>query len=160
MLHEHIVIPYFRWIDQLIQFIEDVIQPEHNVDNQPCKVHVIGNSVGGHLAVFLASRRPDLVKTLCLLNPTPFWGLSLPGWSGHLPPPFIPKLIGRFFFDRIRDLKTIDTMLAFVYARRGAFDEDLCKQIRECTLGKGGHAAFASILWSPPASSPVRSYFV
>lgn len=27
-------------------------------------------------------------------------------------------------------------------------------QIRGCTEGKGGHAAFASILWSPPATLP------
>ncbi len=28
------------------------------------------------------------------------------------------------------------------------------KQIRACTEGKGGHAAFASIMWSPPATFP------
>ena len=32
------------------------------------------------------------------------------------------------------------------------------KQIRACTEGPGGHAAFASILWSPPASIEVRLY--
>lgn len=132
-----------------------MIRPEHGVGSQLCKVHVVGNSVGGHLAVWLAARRPDIVKTLCLLNPTPFWGLNLPGWDARLPPPKIPKLIGRYFFDRIRDLKTIETMLDYVYANRGAFDEELCQQIRGCTEGKGGHAAFTSILWAPPATTPV-----
>ena len=30
-------------------------------------------------------------------------------------------------------------------------------QIRSCTLGNGGHAAFASIMWSPPVVSPIQS---
>mmetsp|Transcript_40028 Transcript_40028/g.43417 ORF Transcript_40028/g.43417 Transcript_40028/m.43417 type:complete len:214 (+) Transcript_40028:156-797(+) len=30
-------------------------------------------------------------------------------------------------------------------------------QIRACTLGNGGHAAFASIMWSPPVVSPIKS---
>lgn len=33
-------------------------------------VHVIGNSVGGHLALHLAARRPDLVRSLVLVNAT------------------------------------------------------------------------------------------
>lgn len=134
------------WIDQLITFIEEVILPEHPDQ----KVHVVGNSVGGHLAAHLAYRRPDLIRSICLLNPTPVWGLNLPGWSGHLPAPSLPKAIGRYLFDRIRDLNTIEKYLDTAYARKEAFDNDLMQQIRGCTLGDGGHAAFASILWSPP----------
>lgn len=33
------------------------------------------------------------------------------------------------------------------------------QQIRACTEGKGGHAAFASILWSPPATFPGRNFY-
>jgi len=139
------------WLQQVVDFIEHVILPQHD---KPTKVHVVGNSVGGHLAAVLAARRPDLVASLCLLNPTPVWGLNLPGWSGHLPPPAIPRRIGRFLFDRIRDLNTIEKYLANAYANRAAFDEELMQQIRGCTEGKGGHAAFASILWSPPATYP------
>jgi pimeloyl-ACP methyl ester carboxylesterase len=168
------------WIDQLIRFIEEVILPEHQMNGEKIKVHLVGNSVGGHLAAHLARIRPDLVASLCLLNPTPVWGLNLPGWSGHLPPPKIPKIIGRYLFDRIRDLDTIEKYLENAYANRKAFDKELVSiawvvfigdvynyfwpidtavyvlqleqmnQIRGCTLGNGGHAAFASILWSPP----------
>ena len=134
------------WIDQIVQFIEEIILPDH----PGSKIHLVGNSVGGHLAAYVAARRPDLIQSICLLNPTPVWGLNLPGWSGHLPAPKVPKAIGRYLFDRIRDLNTIDKYLENAYSRRGAFDEELKHQIRGCTLGTGGHAAFASILWSPP----------
>jgi pimeloyl-ACP methyl ester carboxylesterase len=136
------------WGDQIIQFIEQVIMPE----NENAKVHVVGNSVGGLLACVLAVRRPDLVESIILLNATPIWGLNLPFWSGHLPAPAIPKRIGRFLFDRIRDPRTIEKYLDTCYANRNAFDKELMDQIRSCTEGKGGHAAFTSILWSPPAT--------
>ena len=104
-----------------------------------------------YLSVAIALKRPDLISSLSLLNATPVWGLNLPGWSGHLPAPFLPKKIGRYLFDRIRDLNTIETYLTSAYANTAAFDESLMKAIRGCTEGPGGHAAFASILWSPPA---------
>jgi len=137
------------WAEQIIEFIETIIIPNHGENT---KVHLIGNSVGGHLSVVLAAKRPDLIKSLCLLNATPVWGLNLKGWSGHLPPPFIPRKIGRFLFDQIRDLGTIEKYLENAYTNRGAFDETLMKQIKSCTDGKGGHAAFASIMFSPPAT--------
>ena len=125
-----------RWIDQLITFIEEVIIPEHQVSGKaPVKVHIIGNSVGGHLAAHLANRRPDLVGSLCLLNPTPVWGLNLPGWSGHLPAPAIPKRIGRYLFDQIRDLRTIEKYLENAYARKDAFTEELVSYLCIVELG-------------------------
>ena len=136
------------WADQVIDFIENVILPEHGTSK---KVHLVGNSVGGYLSVVLASKRPDLIDSICLLNATPVWGLNLPFWSGALPAPFIPKKIGRFLFNRIRNNKTIETFLEQTYANRLAFDDELMQKIREATEGDGGHAAFASILWSPPA---------
>ena len=51
--------------------------------------------------------------------------MNFPGWSGHLPAPAIPKAIGRFLFDRIRDLNTIESYLENAYANRGAFGEKL-----------------------------------
>jgi pimeloyl-ACP methyl ester carboxylesterase len=119
----------------VIRFIEDVILPQY--DGRPTKVHVVGNSVGGHLAVVLAAQRPDLVASLCLLNPTPVWGLNLPGWSGKLPPPAIPRQIGRYLFDRIRDLNTIERYLEIAYANREAFDEDLVS--RESSVAVRAH---------------------
>ena len=133
------------WVEQIICFIEQVIQSDG-------KVHLVGNSIGGHLATVVASRRPDLVASVSLLNATPVWGLNLPGWSGKLPPPAIPRKIGRILFDWIRDLGTIEKYLETAYANRNAFGQELMSQIRGCTEGKGGHAAFSSILWSPPAT--------
>jgi pimeloyl-ACP methyl ester carboxylesterase len=138
------------WVDQIISFIEEVVLPEHATTGRQSRVHLVGNSVGGHLAAHIANRRPDLIAGICLLNPTPVWGLNLPGWTGHLPAPPIPKAIGRYLFDQIRDLNTIQKYLENAYARNDAFGEELMHQIRGCTLGTGGHAAFASILWSPP----------
>ena len=133
-------------MDQICGFIEEVILPQH----PGMKVHLVGNSVGGHLATFIAAARPDLVKSLGLLNATPVWGLNLPGWNGELPAPWLPKVVGRYLFDRIRDLKTIEQYLTAAYGNTDAFDSELMQQIRACTEGTGGHAAFASILWSPP----------
>jgi pimeloyl-ACP methyl ester carboxylesterase len=129
-----------------------VILPQHPGHSS---VHVCGNSVGGHLAVCLAAAHPDLVASLTLLNPTPVWGLNLPGWSGRLPAPLIPKLIGGYLFDRIRDLRTLEVYLASAYANAEAYDTTLVEQIRACTEGNGGHAAFASIMWSPPVRVPI-----
>jgi len=137
------------WVDQIINFIEEILLKQHpNCD----RVHLVGNSVGGYLATVVAAKRPDLVETICLLNATPVWGLNLPFWSGKLPPPFIPRMIGRALFDWIRDLGIIGKYLDVAYSNRKAFGEELIQQIRSCTEGKGGHAAFASILWSPPAT--------
>jgi pimeloyl-ACP methyl ester carboxylesterase len=64
------------WHEQVIQFIETVVKEVH--PNK--KVHLVGNSVGGYLAAYVAYYRPDLIQSVCLLNPTPVWGLNLPGW--------------------------------------------------------------------------------
>jgi len=125
------------WAEQIIEFIETIIIPNHGENT---KVHLIGNSVGGHLSVVLAAKRPDLIKSLCLLNATPVWGLNLKGWSGHLPPPFIPRKIGRFLFDQIRDLGTIEKYLENAYTNRGAFDETLVSD-EHITLLSMAHAA-------------------
>jgi pimeloyl-ACP methyl ester carboxylesterase len=45
-------------------------------------VHLIGNSYGGTVALHLAARRPELVRTLTLISPAvPFLN---PRWSSHL----------------------------------------------------------------------------
>jgi pimeloyl-ACP methyl ester carboxylesterase len=140
------------------------------------KVHLIGNSVGGYLATILTHRHPHSISSLTLLNATPVWGLNLPGWDGRLPPPPLPKYVGGQMFDLIRNPNVINMYLQTAYVHPEAYDgtyedcfygsdgwkEDdtsnsdrriaLGEKIRACTEGKGGHAAFASILWSAPAS--------
>ena len=152
------------WIDQLTNFILHVI----NGDTSE-KVHIVGNSVGGYLGTILSYRHPHLVSTLTMLNGTPLWGLNLPMWDGILPAPPIPKAIGRAMFDIIRNPDIIDKYLEVAYNHKEAFDgthhdsfgygtnfDPLNSKIRACTEGKGGHAAFASILWSSPASSTCK----
>lgn len=48
---------------QAIDFIENVV-------GEP--VYVAGNSLGGYLSLMLACKRPDLVKGIFLINPTPW----------------------------------------------------------------------------------------
>ena len=140
------------------------------------KVHLIGNSVGGYLATILTHRHPHNIASLTLLNATPVWGLNLPGWDGRLPPPPLPKYVGGKLFEMIRDPNVINMYLQTAYVHPEAYDgtyedcfygpEGLKKKeeggsenenvalgvkIRACTE-KGGHAAFASILYSAPAS--------
>ena len=142
------------WIDQLVGFIKEVIISSSKEN----KVHVVGNSVGGYLSTILSFYHPQVISSLTLLNATPVWGLNLPFWNGKLPAPPIPKIVGRLLFDVIRDLDVIDKYLDAAYVHRAAFDGSfdggvtLGNKIRACTEGQGGHAAFASILWSPPAS--------
>ena len=112
----------YTWADQVSKFIEEVVLPNHP---QGTKIHIVGNSLGGHLAVILALQRKDLVGSITLLNATPVWGLNLPFWTGHLPPPPIPRLIGRYLFDQIRNEKTIEKYLEAAYARKEAFDNEL-----------------------------------
>jgi len=130
------------WLEQILAFLK-----AHDLTD----VHIIGNSLGGHLAVYCAQQSSSRIASICLLNATPVWGANLPGWSGHLPAPAFPKAVGRFMFDIIRKPSTITQFLENCYVNE--YDLELEDQIRACTDGAGGHAAFASILWSPPASS-------
>lgn len=165
------------WMDQIIQFIEEVIigksssqskhdNEMHNSDadednsinkNHQHKIHIVGNSVGGHIATYIAAYRPDLIESIVLLNPTPLWGLNLPTWDGILPAPILPKFLGRILFNIIRNHKTIEQFLKATYVHEDAYTtensntkSDFMEQIYNCTTSNGGHAAFASILWSPP----------
>ena len=158
------------WVEQVACFVSDVVLDECQGTG---RVHLVGNSVGGYLSTILASRRPDLVETLTLVNATPVWGLDLPGWDGRLPAPSLPRAVGRAGFDLIRNPDVIGKYLDSAYVCPGAHDGShpdsfhppghpehdpddagrcLGERIRECTEGKGGHAAFASILFSPPAT--------
>ena len=154
------------WLDQLKSFIEEVVLVTVAGEKG---LHLVGNSVGGYLAAILTHRHPSLITSLTLMNATPIWGLNLPFWDGKLPAPSFPKFVGRQAFDTIRDLNIIDQYLTAAYIHREAFDgthddsfdgcsnkgeqkRGLGREIRACTEGKGGHAAFASIMWSAPAS--------
>lgn len=76
------------WTKQIQHFIENVV-------GEPA--YVVGNSLGGYLAVQLASSSPQLVKGLILLNATPFWAFRPPsstGGNASEPIPFVSNLDG------------------------------------------------------------------
>lgn len=52
-------------------------------------VYIVGNSLGGYVALYFAACNPDLVKGVTLLNATPFWGF--------LPNPIKSPRLSRIF---------------------------------------------------------------
>ncbi|KAH7510890.1 hypothetical protein FEM48_ZijujUnG0074200 [Ziziphus jujuba var. spinosa] len=105
------------WQDQVRYFIEQVI-------GEP--VYLVGNSLGGYVALYFAACNPHLVKGVTLLNATPFWGF-LPNsiksprlarlfpWAGTFPLPsrLVEKLdvafiVGREIGCGISELKSLD----------------------------------------------------
>ena len=142
------------WVDQTIHFIENICQ-------EP--VHLAGNSLGGYLALAVAARRPDLVKSLILLNAAPFWAFqpprtddtassSGPGaflWDGVLPAPSWMLAFGSAYFDLMRSPTNVRAMLKTVYATEAGFDDALVDDILAAANRPGGQEAFTSILFSP-----------
>eukprot|EP00611_Tribonema_gayanum_P012137 TRINITY_DN226_c2_g1_i1.p1 TRINITY_DN226_c2_g1~~TRINITY_DN226_c2_g1_i1.p1 ORF type:complete len:485 (-),score=150.70 TRINITY_DN226_c2_g1_i1:303-1757(-) len=140
------------WRDQIADFIAEVVK-------EPA--YLIGNSLGGHLSVMLAAHRPELCKGVALLNPTPIWGFNSPQrplyWDGLLPAPRAAFAVGAFYFDQMRNPRTVKAMLSAVYADKRAVDDSLVADIIAATergptlqsYGVGGHEAFTSILFSP-----------
>ena len=138
-----------NWRDQIIHFIEEVVGSD---------VHLAGNSLGGFLAVMVASKRPDLVKSLVLFNPAPFWGF-LPHsqrlvWNGTLPAPKQILKFGSKYFDLLRNPNTVNTMLSQVYHTKTRVDETLIQNIIDSAKNCYGHEAFTSILFSPKSELP------
>ena len=141
------------WLEQVIYLIETVIK-------EP--VHIAGNSLGGYLALATASKRPDLIKSLVLLNAAPFWSFAAPReesgairpslllpWNGVLPAPRWILDFGSRYFDLMRDPKNVNTMLKTVYATPTGFDQELIDNILTSANRPGGQEAFTSILFSP-----------
>ncbi|MCQ6278974.1 alpha/beta fold hydrolase [Bacillus sp. EB600] len=57
--HENVEFGVETWTNHLIHFIEEVVQS---------RVHIIGNSLGGALALQIANKRPDLVGKMVLMG--------------------------------------------------------------------------------------------
>lgn len=142
------------WLEQVIDFIENICQ-------EP--VHLAGNSLGGYLSLAVAAQRPDLVKSLVLLNAAPFWSFAAPREGEGIPPTTFPGLLwdgvlpapkwilnfGSRYFDIMRNPNNVNAMLRTVYATPAAFDQKLIQNIIEAANRLGGQEAFTSILFSP-----------
>jgi pimeloyl-ACP methyl ester carboxylesterase len=135
------------WTQQVIAFIENVIGES---------AHIAGNSLGGYLSICASRQRPDIVKSTILLNATPFWGFnkkdSIKIWDGILPAPKPVFQFGSWYFNLMKNPKTVKSMLAGVYANKEAYDDKLISEIIESASHPGGADAFTSIIFSPKAS--------
>mmetsp|Transcript_8849 Transcript_8849/g.27195 ORF Transcript_8849/g.27195 Transcript_8849/m.27195 type:complete len:417 (+) Transcript_8849:72-1322(+) len=136
------------WLWQLEQFVEKVA-----LQKTPDKVILAGNSLGGFLAAVLASRRPDLVGGLCLLNAAPFWGF-FPRfldfvWDAQLPAPRFAARIGSTWFDVLKNRQTVEGLLRDVYADPESVTDELIDKIIAATRTEFGPDVFTSILFSP-----------
>ncbi|KAJ8748767.1 hypothetical protein K2173_011322 [Erythroxylum novogranatense] len=139
------------WQDQVRYFIEEVI-------GEP--VYLVGNSLGGYVALYFAACNPQLVKGVTLLNATPFWGF-LPNptrsprlarlfpWSGTFPLPESVRKLTDLLWQKIADPGSIADVLKQVYADHTTDVEKVFSRILEITQHPAAAAAFASIMFAP-----------
>ncbi|KAJ6777592.1 PHEOPHYTINASE CHLOROPLASTIC [Salix koriyanagi] len=139
-------------------FVEEVI-------GEP--VYVVGNSLGGFVALYFAASNPQLVKGVTLLNATPFWGF-LPNpirsprlaeifpWSGTFPLPANVRKLTEFFWQKISDPKSIAEILKQVYTDHSTNIDKVFSRIIEITQHPAAAASFASIMFAPQGQLSFR----
>lgn len=139
------------WRDQIQNFVDQVI-------GEP--VYVVGNSLGGFVALYFAACNPQLVKGITLLNATPFWAFTpnpsrsprvakLFPWSGNFPLPARAKKLIEFAWRKISDPKSIENVLKQVYVDHSVVTAELLSRILEATEHPAAAAAFSSIIFAP-----------
>ncbi|OVA16435.1 hypothetical protein BVC80_243g48 [Macleaya cordata] len=141
------------WRDQVHHFIEEVI-------GEP--VYIVGNSLGGFVALYFSACNPQLVKGVTLLNATPFWGF-LPNpirsprvarifpWAGTFPLPVNVRKLIAFVWQKISDPRSIAEVLKQVYADHSTKVDSVFSRIVETTEHPAAAASFASIMFAPKA---------
>ncbi|CAI9102915.1 OLC1v1001289C2 [Oldenlandia corymbosa var. corymbosa] len=139
------------WKDQVCYFVKEVIR-------EP--VYLVGNSLGGYIAVYFAACHPELVKGVTLLNATPFWGFlpnpvtsprlskMLP-WAGTFPIPSRVKNITEIVWQKISDPESIAEILKQVYADHSTKVDKVFSSIVDVTKHPAAAASFASIMFAP-----------
>ncbi|GJQ94900.1 pheophytinase, chloroplastic [Tanacetum coccineum] len=139
------------WQDQVRYFIEEVIK-------EP--VYIVGNSLGGYVALYFAACNPNLVKGVTLLNATPFWGFfpnpeRSPVLSQMFPSagnfPLSPRVrkIVEIVWEKMRDPRSIGEILKQVYADHSTNIDKVFSRILEVTEHPAALASFASIMLAP-----------
>ncbi|KAH6824570.1 pheophytinase [Perilla frutescens var. hirtella] len=141
------------WRDQVQNFIEEVIK-------EP--VYLVGNSLGGFVALYFAACNPHLVKGVTLLNATPVWGF-LPNpersprlsrlfpWTGTFPLPSGVRKLVEVLWLKISDPRSIAKILEQVYADHSTNVDDVFAHIVKATQHPAAAASFASIMFAPQA---------
>ncbi|XP_068663377.1 pheophytinase, chloroplastic [Aristolochia californica] len=139
------------WRDQVRYFIEQVI-------GEP--VYIVGNSLGGYVALYFAACNPQLVRGVTLLNATPFWGF-LPNptrsprlakifpWAGTFPLPSRVKKLVEAVWQKISDPKSIHEILKQVYADHSTKVDKVFLRILDTAQHPAAAASFASIMFAP-----------
>ena len=142
------------WYDQIVEFIEEKVLPQSPSSSS---IHIAGNSLGGYLASLVASRNKNHVKSLILLNNTPFWGFNsfqegrvpILGWDAVLPAPKPILSFASAYFNTLRNPSTVRAMLDLVYSnKRSGYDEGLVSSIINSSGDPHGPEAFSSILFA------------
>ncbi|GFP92421.1 pheophytinase chloroplastic [Phtheirospermum japonicum] len=141
------------WREQVHDFIEEVI-------GEP--VYLVGNSLGGFVAIYFAACYPELVKGVTLLNATPFWGF-LPNpersprlsrlfpWAGTFPLPSGVRKLVEILWLKISDPESIAEILKQVYADHSTNVDDVFSRIVKTTQHPAAAASLASIMFAPRA---------
>ncbi|KAI3993428.1 hypothetical protein MKX01_007873 [Papaver californicum] len=141
------------WKDQVTHFIKEVIR-------EP--VYIVGNSLGGFVALYFAACNPELVKGVTLLNATPFWAflpnpISSPRlarmfpWAGTFPLPVGVRKFISFLWQKISDPRSIAEILKQVYADHSTDVDTVFSRIIKTTEHPAAAASFASIMFAPKA---------
>lgn len=141
------------WRDQVRDFVQEVIR-------EP--VYVVGNSLGGYVALYFAACNPTLVKGVTLLNATPFWGFlpnpvrsprlaKLFPWAGTFPPPAGVRRVTEVLWEKISDPASIDDVLKQVYTDHSLKFDKVSSRIIEIAQHPAAPASFASIMFAPKA---------
>ncbi|XP_047955490.1 pheophytinase, chloroplastic-like [Salvia hispanica] len=148
---EELVFSVDLWRDQVRCFIEEVIK-------EP--VYLVGNSLGGFVALYFAACHPELVKGVALLNATPFWGF-LPNrersprlsrlfpWAGTFPLPSSLKKFIEILWQKISDPRSVTEILKQVYSDHTTDVDEVYSRIIETTRHPAAAASFASIIFAP-----------
>ncbi|KAB2017630.1 hypothetical protein ES319_D08G175700v1 [Gossypium barbadense] len=146
------------WRDQVRHFVEEVI-------GEP--VYIVGNSLGGFVALYFAACNPQLVKGVTLLNATPFWGFfpnpmksprlaRIFSWSGTFPLPANVRKLTEFVWQKISDPESIADVLRQVYADHSINVDKVFSHILETTQHPAAAASFASIMFAPQGELSFR----
>lgn len=143
------------WTEQLKDFVDTFI-------GEP--VYVVGNSLGGYLAISLASQHPERIKAVFLLNAAPFWAFMPPVGGADMPgsgpsfklvdaavpvPPWLKNLLAMTWWANLKRPETVKQMIELVYHNRAAADEKLIEQIVDATKHPRALEAFTAIMFAP-----------
>ncbi len=137
------------WRDQIHDFIVEVIG---------APAVVAGNSLGGYVALCVASQRPEATAGLVLINSAgPFTDIQ-----GTTKPDPIRRVMGEFvmtlfhqdwaswlLFQYVRQKSVIRRTLENVYLDQSAITDELIEDIQRPALDPGAEKVFASVFRTP-----------